>query len=168
MATLISARISHLNRSLRNPDPSAALHALRARPGLVKYYCKFSLGIHSGVQPGTSAYRSMGAPGREPMVTSIAEWDKEMQDKTRGPLIIAYAKKTHNDDLLKFLSLMKAKKYDKSTYDLYIKDGAPKEVNIDSSLRSKFDPNNLAGGPWAAVTTEILKLYTENVSKKAK
>jgi len=102
------------------------------------------------------------------MVTSIAEWDKEMQDKTRGPLIITYAKKTHNDDLLKFLSLMKAKKYDKSTYDLYIKEGASKEVNIDSTLRSKFDPNNLAGGPWAAVTTEILKLYTENVSKKAK
>ncbi len=99
------------------------------------------------------------------MAKTIAEWDKEMQDKVRGPKIIAFAKKSHNEETLKFLSLMKAKKFDKSTYSLFIAKGSKYEINIGDALQKQFDPSVPENGPWQAATNEMLKLYTSNISK---
>jgi len=99
------------------------------------------------------------------MAKTIADWDKEMQDKVRGPKIIAFAKKSKNEETLKFLSLMKAKKFDKSTYTQFIAKGSKYEINISDTLQKQFSPSSPENGPWQAATNEMLKLYTDNISK---
>jgi hypothetical protein len=62
-----------------------------------------------------------------------------MQDKVNGPKIVAFAKQTHNEDLLKFLTLMKAGHKGKNGYDLFIKRGALYELNLEADVRQEFD-----------------------------
>ena len=99
-------------------------------------------------------------------VGNLNEWNKAMTDKEVGKKIIDYSKKSHNDEILKFLSLMKAGKKDASTYNLYIKKGSKYEINISGKLHEQFDKAfaaDIAKGPWDTATQEVLKMFNDNI-----
>ncbi|MDE2006033.1 MAG: hypothetical protein KGI51_05645 [Rhodospirillales bacterium] len=89
-----------------------------------------------------------------------------MKNKSLGPRVTAYANRTHNTENVDFLLAMVKQDYSKDTYDTYVKDGAKQEINIDATLRKKFDPNNLRGAPWGQASNEILKLFNDNIVDK--
>ena len=56
---------------------------------------------------------------------------------------------------------MAKKDHSAKTYNTFVKEGSPQEINIDSSLRGKFKESDLSGAPWDAATTEVLKLFKQ-------
>ena len=110
-----------------------------------------------------------------PRVSDLNSWARLMQDKVNGPKISEFAKKTQNDDLLKFLVLMKAGHKGKNEYDLFIKRGAKYQLNIDDDVREEFEtvaaqkPSpNWSSAPWAEVTTTVLGYFNTNIGGKIK
>jgi hypothetical protein len=106
-------------------------------------------------------------------VKDLVAWNKAMTDKVTGPKIIAYAKRSGNEDILKFLTLMRAGKKGQNEYDLFIKPRSKYEINIDSDLRDQFTKiaqtkpkPDWAKAPWAKATTEMLNLFNDNISPK--
>ena len=99
-------------------------------------------------------------------VSGLAQWAAQMKNKSTGPRITDYAKRTHNDDLLLFLGAMVKKDYSVKAYDTYIKPGSKYEINIDDSLRNKFTPNNLGNAPWSDATSVVIDLYNNNIINK--
>ena len=87
-----------------------------------------------------------------------------LKDKTALTLYIAMAKKRYCDENIYFI--MNAKKKNQAVYDEYIKESAPKQINIDASLRVQFDQaaqqGNLSAAPWKKAVGECLKLIQDN------
>lgn len=99
-------------------------------------------------------------------VGSLAQWAAQMKNKSTGPRITDYAKRTHNDDLLLFLGAMVKKDYSVKAYDTYVKPGSKYEINIDDTLRSQFVPTDLRNAPWGKATEVVLDLYNNNIINK--
>ena len=89
---------------------------------------------------------------------------KMLKDKTALALYVAMAKKRFNDENIYFI--MNAKKKNQAVYDEYIKESAPKQINIDASLRGQFDnaaaQGNLSAAPWKKAVGECMKLIQDN------
>ena len=74
---------------------------------------------------------------------------------------------------MKFLTLMRAGKKGQNEYDLFIKTRSKYEMNIDDDLRKKFDAvaavkpkPDWSKAPWDKVTTEVIKMFNDNVASK--
>lgn len=99
-------------------------------------------------------------------VGSLAQWTAQMKNKSIGPRVADYAKRTHNDDLLLFLGAMAKKDHSAKAYDTYIKPGSKYEINIDDNLRSQFNPADLGNAPRGKATDVVLDLYNNNIVNK--
>ena len=108
-----------------------------------------------------------------PHVHDVAGWNTLMKDKVNGPKVITFAKTSHNEDLLKFLTLMRDNKKGLNEYNLFIKSGAKYELNIDSHLHEQFKAiadqgaqANWSHAPWADVILVVIDQFNHNVADK--
>ena len=74
----------------------------------------------------------------------------------------AYAKKTLRTECLEFLQAMLKKDYPIKTFDSFIRTN---EVNLISSITSKFDENDLKNAPWAEATQAVITMFNDNLIK---
>ncbi len=125
---------------------------------------KVMIGEITGLQKeAETTVEKVGAVKR---VGTLAQWAAQMKNKALGARITDYAKRTHNDDLLLFLGTMVKKDYSTKTYDTFVKPGSKYEINIDDTLRSKFDPANLRAAPWGDATSVVIDLFNNNIINK--
>ncbi len=84
--------------------------------------------------------------GKLKWCSRIEDFSNMMKNKSNAERIIEYAKKTHNQELVLFLAAMAKKDYSAKTFNTFVKEGSPQEINIDSGLREKFTEDNLRQG----------------------
>jgi len=87
-----------------------------------------------------------------------------LKDKTYLSLYVAMAKTRYNSENVNFI--MHAKKKNAAIYDEYIKEGAPQQINIDGSLRIKFDDamqnGDIGSAPWKQAVGVCVSLIQVN------
>jgi hypothetical protein len=104
-------------------------------------------------------------------VSDLSAWNAAMKHKDWGPKILAHSKKSGNDDILKFLTLMRAGKKGQNEYDLFVKPGSKYEINISSGLRGKFNKiaatkpkPDWAKAPWDQATKEMVDVFNRFIA----
>ena len=94
--------------------------------------------------------------------TTLAKWSECLKDKELGLKILTDGKKKLVMNELDFLATMTHGDKKKLAYDKYIKNGAPKQVDVDGATLKKFDAiaqsdkPDWTKAPWDVVIHEIL------------
>lgn len=129
----------------------------------VKAEAKVMIGeIHELLAQAEKATKKIGVLDH---VNSLAEWTKQIKSKSLGPKITTFAKSTHREEIVLFLATMAKRDHSKSTYKTFIDVGGKLQINIDESLREKFNPDDLDDAPWGDATTFVLGQYNDMLDK---
>ncbi|MCF6272651.1 MAG: hypothetical protein L3J37_05580 [Rhodobacteraceae bacterium] len=90
--------------------------------------------------------------------------EQMVNDRTYRVLYMAMAKKHYNDKNINFV--LEADGKNAAIYEKYIKSGAPQQINIDHSLRARFDDamrdGKIGNAPWSKAVKACLGLINSN------